>query len=158
MNPGRNLRARLLQLGKELPQPQAPASAAYAPWVLSGNHLHLAGQVSIQPHAAYRGRLGDSMELAEGRMAAECCALGLLARLDIALEGDMDGMVRLVRLGVFVACTADFDRHGAVADAASELMLDVFGARAVHARTSIGVLSLPRGAAVEIDAVFEVKT
>lgn len=103
------------------------------------------------------GRLGDTLDEHEGARAAELAALGLLAQLGNALDDDLSKLVRIVRLGVFVAASPDFQRQGVVANGASNLLVNVLGEKGRHARTAIGVSSLPSGVAVEIDAIFELQ-
>ena len=153
-----DIQSILTRLGHTLPVPAASVAGTYEPYVAVGNLLHFSGLVSIGAERGILGRLGDTLTTEQGRRAAELCALGLMSRLNAALEGDLSRLNRLVRLGVYVCSTPDFFEHGKVGDAASELFLAVFGQKGRHTRTSIGVSSLPRGAAVEIDAVIELRT
>jgi enamine deaminase RidA (YjgF/YER057c/UK114 family) len=99
--------------------------------------------------------LGDAIDEAEGTKAAELATLGLLAQLGSALDDDLARLVRVVRLSVYVSATAEFTRQSVVANGASNLLVNALGEKGRHARTAIGVASLPSGVAVEVDAIFE---
>jgi len=152
-----SLSDRVALLGLNLPQPGQPI-ANYVNYVISQNQLFISGQIPLQDgKPAFIGRLGDNLDEAQGAQAAELAALGLLAQLGHALDDDLSRLVRIVRLGVFVASSADFQRQGAVANGASNLLVNALGDKGRHARTAIGVASLPSGVAVEIDAIFELR-
>jgi enamine deaminase RidA (YjgF/YER057c/UK114 family) len=146
--------SRLAELGIALPEAAAPV-AAYVPTVLVGNLLHISGQVSQENGERLTGRIGDDRDLDYGVRAARSCGLMLLAQIDKAVG--LDRVERIVKLGVFVNCTADFTDQPKVANGASELMEQVFGEPGRHARSAVGVPTLPLGAAVEVDAVVAVK-
>jgi enamine deaminase RidA (YjgF/YER057c/UK114 family) len=147
---------RLDELGIALPTPAAPV-AAYVPAVQVGGLLYISGQVSSRPEGGLiLGRLGEDIDLAGGRDAAERCGIMLLAQMKAAL-GSLDRVERIVKLGVFVSSTASFTDQPKVANGASELMERVFGEAGRHARSAVGVPVLPLGAAVEIDAIVAVK-
>ncbi|MEQ1724814.1 MAG: RidA family protein [Sphingopyxis sp.] len=146
---------RLADAGHILPQAAAPI-AAYVPTVRSGNLLTISGQISFAPDGSIiTGRLGDTLDTAAGKAAAERCGLMLIAQLKTAL-GDLGHVKRIVKLGVFVTSTPDFTAQPEVANGASELMVLAFGEAGRHARSAVGVPALPRGAAVEVDAIVEV--
>ncbi|MFZ4964215.1 RidA family protein [Pseudomonas gingeri] len=148
---------RVNQLGLSLPVPSQPI-ANYVNHVISNNQLFISGQIPLQEgKPAYIGRLGDTLGEEEGARAAELAALGLLAQLGQAIDDDLSKLVRIVRLGVFVAAAPDFQRQGAVANGASNLLVNALGEKGRHARTAVGVASLPSGVAVEIDAIFELR-
>ena len=142
--------------GLTLPAPAAPV-AAYVPTVLVGNLLHISGQL---PFAAdgqlMTGKLGSERDLAWGQAAAERCGLMLIAQIKAAL-GDLDRVERIVKLGAFVASSADFTDQPKVANGCSELMVRVFGEAGRHARSAVGVPSLPLDSSVEIDAIVAVR-
>ena len=145
---------RLKELGISLPAPAAPA-ANYVPFVQSGRLLFISGQLPLRDgKPAYLGRLGDDLGIEDGAMAATLCGINILAQIRAA-AGNLDRVSRIVRLGGFVACTADFTDHPKVINGASDLMAQVFGESGRHARAAVGVPSLPFGVAVEIDAVVE---
>lgn len=147
--------ARLAEAGHAIPQAAAPI-AAYVPTVQVGRLLHISGQVSQKDGQIVTGRVGETMDVDAGRAAAELCGLMLIAQMKAAL-GDLSRVERIVKLGVFVTSTPDFTDQPLVANGASELMLLAFGDAGRHARSAVGVPALPRGAAVEIDAVIAVR-
>ncbi len=146
---------RLEELGLALPEAAAPV-AAYVPAVLAGGLLHLSGQLPFRDGALMLGRLGEGVTLEDGQEAARRCALMLLAQVKAAL-GSLDRVERVVKLGVFVNSAADFTDQPQVANGASQLMEQVFGEAGRHARSAVGVPTLPRGVAVEVDAIFQVR-
>lgn len=145
--------ARLQELGIELPNPPKPV-AAYIPFVITGNLIFVSGQVSALPGGPkYQGKLGHHFNVDQGKDAARLCGLNILAQLNAALDGDLDRVTRIVRLGGFVACADSFTEQPQVVNGASELMVEVFGDAGRHARAAVGVNTLPLGMAVEVDAV-----
>ena len=146
---------RLEELSLSLPAPVAPV-ATYAPFVVSGDLVFISGQVSFANGALIKGRLGDDLDLEGGIAAARACGLNLLAQLKSAVGGDLDRVRRVVKLGAFVSCTPDFVDQPKVANGCSDLMVAVFGDAGRHARAAVGAPSLPLGAAVEVDGVFEI--
>lgn len=146
---------RLAELGLTLPPAPAPA-ANYVPYVRSGNLLFVSGQISANEDGLILGRLGEDMETAEGAEAARRCGLALLAQVRAAL-GSLDRVRQVVRLGGFVNSTAEFTEQPEVVNGCSDLMAQVFGDAGRHARAAISANALPRGVAVEIEAVFEVE-
>lgn len=154
--PGR-IEQRLAELKIELPNAAAPM-ANYVPAVRSGNLLFVSGQIcQWNGERRYVGKLGAEISVEDGKQAARLCALNLLAQTKRALDGDLDRVVRVVRLGGFVNAVPSFADQPQVVNGASDLMVEVFGDAGRHARAAVGVGSLPGGAAVEVDAVFEVK-
>ena len=145
---------RLTELGIDLPQAAAPV-AAYVPTVLANGLLHVSGQLPFCDGQVVTGRLGEDVEVASGQAAARLCGLMLLAQVDAAVG--LDQVERVVKLGVFVNSAAGFTAQPEVANGASELMQHVFGEAGRHARAAVGVPALPRGAAVEVDAVFQIR-
>ena len=146
---------RIEELGLTLPQAAAPV-AAYVPTVEAGGLLHISGQLPFRDGQVITGRLGDDVSLEEGQAAAKACGLMLVAQVKAALGGDLGRVKRIVKLGVFVNSTMDFTQQPEVANGASELMQDLFGDIGKHARSAVGVAVLPRGAAVEVDAIVQV--
>lgn len=154
-NPHMDIKAKLAELGYELPQAAAPV-AAYVPYVETNGQLFLSGALPLKDgELTATGALGtpDGPSLEEAQAAAAQCALNALAQIDAALKGDWSRLVRIVRLGVFVASDPSFTDHHKVANGASELFAEVLGPVGVHARSAVGVPSLPLGAAVEMDLV-----
>lgn len=147
--------ARLAELGIALPPAAAPV-AAYVPVVEAGGLAFVSGQVSFVGGELLKGRLGDNLSLEQGIAAAHGCGLMILAQLKAAL-GSLDRVERVIKLGAFVNSSADFVDHPKVANGASELMVAVFGDAGKHARSAVGVPSLPLGVAVEIDAIVAVR-
>lgn len=148
--------SRLARLGITLPPAAAPAGS-YVPFVRSGALLLVAGQLPIRDgQIIVRGHLGAGVSLADGTEAARLCALNLIAQAKAACDGDLERVRRVVKLGGFVASTAEFRDHPKVLNGASDLMVEVFGDAGRHARFAVGAVSLPLGAAVEVDAIFEV--
>jgi enamine deaminase RidA (YjgF/YER057c/UK114 family) len=153
---GRVIR-RLSELGLELPQPSTPG-ANYVPYVHSGNLVFLTGQLSQwNGERRFVGKLGKEYGVEEGQQAARLCALNLLAHLQVALGGDLDRVVRTVRLAGYVNSTPDFLGHSQVMNGASDLFVDVLGDSGRHTRMAVGVSGLPYNVAVEVEGVFEVR-
>jgi enamine deaminase RidA (YjgF/YER057c/UK114 family) len=147
---------RIATLGIALPVAAAPA-ANYVPAVNIGGLLHISGQIPFdEAGSLVRGRLGETMEVAAGAQAAKRCAIGLIAQMKAAL-GSLDRVERIIKLGVFVSSTADFTDQPEVANGASDLMVAVFGDAGRHARSAVGVAVLPRGVAVEVDAIIAIR-
>ena len=152
-----SLRQRVQALGLTLPTPSQPI-ANYINHVVSQNQLFISGQIPVlDGKPAYVGRLGESLSEEESVQAAALAALSLLAQLGDALGDDVSRLVRILRLGVFIASSADFQRQGVIANGASNLLVNVLGEKGRHVRTAVGVSSLPGGVAVEVDAIFEMQ-
>lgn len=150
-----SIEARLAEIGVTLPQAAAPV-AAYVPAVEAGGMLYISGQIALGPDGLMTGRLGEDRDLDYGVAAARACGLNLIAQMKAAL-GDLDRVERIVKLGAFVTSAPGFTDQPKVANGASELMVEVFGEAGKHARSAVGVPSLPLGAAVEIDAIVLVR-
>lgn len=151
--------ARLRDLGIALPEPARPV-ANYVPFVLTGAQLIVSGQLPLGADgslsADHKGKLGDTVFHETGRAAARLCAINILAQAHAAL-GDLDRIARCVRLGGFINCRPDFAALAAVMNGASDLMVEVLGDAGRHARSTVGVAELPLDAAVEVEALFEVR-
>jgi enamine deaminase RidA (YjgF/YER057c/UK114 family) len=153
----RRVDARLQELGIELPEPSAPG-ANYVPFVRTGDLLFLTGQLSQwNGERRFVGKLGREFAVAEGQQAARLCALNLIAHLRAALDGNLDRVVRTVRLAGYVNSTPDFTGQSQVVNGASDLFVEVFGDAGRHARMAVGVSALPYDVAVEMEGVFEVR-
>ena len=151
--PGK-IESRLAQLGITLPAAAAPA-ANYVPFVLTGNQLWVAGQITFwDGKLKYRGKVGADLSVEDGVAAARVCGLNIIAQAKAAL-GDLDRVVRVVKLGGFVNAGPDFTDHPKVINGASDLLVDVFGDAGRHARFAVGASGLPLDSAVEVDAVIE---
>lgn len=148
---------RITQLGIQLPGPGAPGGN-YVPFVQIGNLVYMAGQVCrSEGKMVYVGKVGRDLSVEEGQKAARLCALNLLAQLKVACNGDLDRVVRCVRMGGFVNCTPDFTEQPKVINGASDLMVEIFGDAGKHARTAVGVAALPMDSAVEVEAIFQLQ-
>jgi enamine deaminase RidA (YjgF/YER057c/UK114 family) len=148
--------AKLAALGITLPQPMAPL-ANYVPFVRSGNLVVVSGQVPAgDGKIAVTGKVGDTVSVEDGQAAARLCLVNVLVHLRAACDGDLDKVVRVVRLGGFVASPPGFSQHAVVMNGASDLAVAVFGDAGRHARSTIGVPALPGDAAVEVEGMFEV--
>jgi enamine deaminase RidA (YjgF/YER057c/UK114 family) len=146
---------RLAALGVTLPQPIAPV-ANYVPFVRSGNLVHISGQVSVDAAGGIRGVVGQDVDEDTARRAARMCGVNLLAQMSAACDGDLDRVVRVIKLGGFVQAGPDFFAIPAVVNGASDLMVEAFGEAGRHARSAVGVYRLPLNFAVEVDAVVEI--
>ena len=146
----------LTKLGVTLPALTAPL-ANYVGYVRSGNLLFVSGQLCLGSDGKLvaKGKLGAEVTVEDGQKAARACAINLLAQLKAAL-GDLDAVVRVVRLGGFISSAPSFLDGPKVMNGASDLMVEVFGDKGRHARTTIGVAVLPLDAAVEVEGLFEV--
>ena len=154
---GNNIEQTLSTLGITLPDPALPV-AKYVPCVISGTTLYVSGQLPLQPDGEIvTGHLGADLDTAAGSMAARLCAVQIFAQAKKVLGGDLDRLARCIKLGGFVSCLPDFTEHPQVINGASSLMVEAMGEAGKHARFAVGVPSLPLGAAVEIDAMFEVR-
>ena len=145
---------RLAELGITLPTPVAPI-ANYVPFVRSGNMLIVSGQISLGSGGLMAGKLGGGVSIEDGQKAARQCGLNVIAQIQSAV-GNLDNVVRIVRLGGFINCTPDFLDAPKVMNGASDLMVEIFGDKGRHARSTIGVAALPADAAVEVEAMVEV--
>ena len=149
--------ARLAELGLTLPRTTTPAFN-YVPYTTAGQLVFVAGQIpQWEGEVRHRGRLGQGVTLEEGQAAAQLCALNVLAQLRAACAGDLGRIARVIRLGVFVCCTPEFIDTPKVANGASDLLVSIFGESGRHARTTVGVASLPLGVTVEIDGIFTLR-
>ena len=146
---------RLKELGVVLPQPAAPVSN-YVPFVLSGTTLYVSGQLPAKDGVIIKGCLGKDVTVEQGQEAAKLCAVNILAQVNAALGGNLGRVVRCVKLGGFVASAPEFFDHPKVMNGASDFIVAALGDAGRHARFAVGVAALPFGAAVEVDAVFEV--
>ena len=148
-------KARLAELGITLPDAAAPA-ANYVPFVKTGNQLFISGQLPMESGAiAVTGKLGEALQVEDGQKAAKLCAINLLAQAKAA-TGNLDKVVRLVKIVGFVNSTGDFTDQPKVINGASDFLVEAMGDSGRHARSAVSAASLPFGAAVEIEAIFEI--
>jgi len=147
--------SRLSELKIELPKAAAPV-ANYVPVVVCGNMAYVSGQVTVwNGEFKYQGKVGKDISLEDAQKAARLCGLNILAQLKAAL-GDLDRVRRVAKLGVFVNCIDSFTDQPKVANGVSDLMAEVFGDAGKHARSAVGVNTLPLNVAVEVDAIVEI--
>ena len=150
------IETKLASLGITLPDAPAPA-ANYVPYVTVGDMVYVSGQISNGPDGLVKGRLGDDMTTPDGASAAKLCAISLLAQLKAACGGDIDRLVRVVKLTRFVNSTADFVDQPNVINCGSDFLVEALGDAGRHARSAVSAAALPLGVAVEIEAIFQIK-
>ena len=144
-----------MELELELPQVTMPI-ANYLPYLVVDNMVFISGQLPMENgKVAFTGQLGAAVSVEQGSEAAHLCGLNILAQLKAAI-GSLDKVKRCVKLSGFVNAVPEFTDHPKVINGASDLMVRVFGEKGKHARAAVGVSSLPLGAAVEVEAVFEI--
>ncbi len=147
---------RLAELGITLPTPIAPV-ANYVPLARTGNLLIVSGQLPMVNNQLFAiGRLGEEVDVETGKKAAYYCMINIIAQVKAEL-GDLSKVKKLVRLGGFVSGTPNFTQQATIINGASDLAVEVFGDAGHHARAAVGVASLPLGACVEVEAMFEVE-
>ncbi|MEO1640790.1 MAG: RidA family protein [Pseudomonadota bacterium] len=149
------IETRLAELGITLPDAPAPA-ANYVPYVIAGDMVYVSGQISADADGFITGKLGDTMEAEAGAAAAKTCAVSLLAQLKAACGGDIDRLVRVVKLVGFVNSTPDFGDQPKVINGASDFLVEALGDKGRHARSAVSAASLPFGVAVEIEGIFQI--
>ena len=147
---------RLAELGVTLPDAPAPA-ANYVPYVQVGDILYVSGQISKDGDTLLTGKLGADMETSAGAAAAKVCAIALLAQVKAACGGDLDRMVRVIKLTGFVNSTADYGEQPAVVNGASDFLGEALGEAGKHSRSAVSAASMPFGVAVEIEGIFQIK-
>ncbi len=150
--------ARLAELGIDIPDAPAPA-ANYLPWVITGNLVMVSGQIPMSGGVlAVTGSVGDgNATIDHAIIEARKCAINLIAQLKAATGGNLDKVKRVVKLGGFVASQPSFTAQPKVINAASDLMVEVFGDAGRHARFAVGTSALPLGCIVEIEGIFEIE-
>ena len=146
---------KLSELGIILPNAPVPA-ANYVPFVKVDNIVYVSGQISIGSDGLIKGVLGDDMSIEDGKLAARQCAVNLLAQVKVACDGNLDRLMRVIKLGGFVNSKPNFSEQPHVINGASDFLVDLLGDRGRHARTAVGAI-LPLGVAVEIDGIFLIK-
>jgi len=150
------IETKLAELGVTLPEAMAPA-ANYVPFVQVGDLVHVSGQISNDANGLILGKLGADMDTEAGAAAAQTCAIGLLSQVKAACGGDLDRLVRVVKLVGFVNSTADFTDQPKVVNGASDFMVAALGDAGRHARSAVSAAALPLGVAVEIECIFQIK-
>ena len=151
-----DINATLIEKGIILPDAPPPA-ANYIPFVKIGKLVFVSGQVSQNENGFIKGVLGKDLNIKEGYDAARQCAISLLAQLKSAVNGDLNKVTKVVKLGGFVNSAPDFTEQPSVINGASDLLVELLGEKGRHARTAVGA-NLPLGVAVEIDGIFEVES
>ncbi len=153
--PGK-IEQRLAEIGVALPSAPLPA-ANYLPFVNVKGLLHVAGQLPLLDGKLATGKLGADAEISAGAAAAKICAINLLAQVRAACNGDLDRLEQVVKVTGFVNSTPDFGEHPAVINGTSNFLVEILGAAGRHARSAVGVASLPFGAMVEVEGVFRIR-
>lgn len=146
----------LANLGVTLPDAPAPA-ANYVPYVIVGDMVYVSGQISQNADGLIKGKLGDTLRTEDGAEAAKCCAISLLSQVKAACGGDLDRLVRVVKLTGFVNSTDSYTEQPQVINGASNLIGEALGEAGKHARAAVSAPSLPLGVAVEIEGIFQIK-
>ncbi len=151
-----SIERRIQELGLVIPTPAVPV-ANYVPFVQTGNLVSISGQIPMgKDGLEFVGKVGKTISTEQACDAAALCARNLIAQMKAACNGDLERVVRIVKLGGFVNCTDDYHDQPKVINAASDLMVAVFGDKGRHSRSAVGTNSLPLGVAVEIDAFIEI--
>ena len=146
----------IIELGLRIPEP-SNSVANFVPWVVTNHLLVISGQIPVvDGRPGFIGKVGLDLSVEEGQLAARACALQILSVVRQACDGDLDRVVKCVRLGGFINSTPEFTSQPMVMNGASDLIVAVFKEQGRHARVAVGVNSLPFGVAVEVDAIFEV--
>ena len=148
--------AKLAQLGVTLPVAPAPA-ANYVPFVTVGDIVYVSGQISKDANGLVTGKVGQSMTTEEGAKAAKLCAISLLSQVKAACGGDLDRLVKVIKLTGFVNSTNSYTEQPQVINGASDFMVDALGDTGRHARAAVSAAALPLGVAVEIEGIFQIK-
>ena len=151
-----SIEQKLAAAGVILLQPNAPV-ANYVPFVRIGELVHISGQVSLDASGGIKGVVGEDVDLETAQRAARLCGLSLLAQMKAACDGDLDRVVRVIKLGGFVQAGPAFFDIPKVVNGCSDLMVEAFGDAGRHARSAVGVYRLPMNFAVEVDAVVAVR-
>lgn len=146
---------KLNELGITLPEAPAPA-ANYVPYVVVDDMVYVSGQISVGPDGLIKGKLGENMSTEDGAAAARVCAINLLAQVKAACGGDLDRLVKVVKLTGFVNSTADYTEQPQVVNGASDLMANALGDAGKHARAAVSATALPLGVAVEVEGIFQI--
>lgn len=147
---------KLAEMGVTIPDPK-PALGSYVPAVQTGSLVFVSGNLPIQADGSmlHSGKLGEDVSVEEGYAAAKQCAINCLSSAQ-GIVGDLNNVQQVVKLRVLVNSAPDFTDQPAVANGASDLLVELFGESGKHARAAVGVASLPLGASVEVELVLEI--
>jgi len=148
--------SRLQELKIELPEAASPV-ANYVSYAISGNLVFISGQISKLGDKLISGKVGRDISVEEAQAAARICGLNLLAQIKKACDGDLERVKRCVKLTVFINTAEDFTNLPPIANGVSDLMVEILGDAGRHARSTIGMASLPANCAVEVEAIFEIE-
>ena len=146
---------KLKDLGISLPDAPSPA-ANYLPYVRVADIIYVSGQISANEAGLIKGKLGNNMTTDQGAKAARTCAINLLAQVKEACGGDLDRLVRVVKLTGFVNSTSNYSEQPSVVNGASDLLVEVLGEAGKHSRSAVSAASLPLGVAVEVEGIFQI--
>ncbi len=150
-----NFEAKLSDLGISLPNPPNPA-ANYVAYVRIGDTLYVSGQISADENGLIKGKIGNDLTTEQGAAAARTCAINLLAQVKAACGGNLDRLVRVVKLTGFVNSTSSYSEQPTVVNGASDLLVEILGDVGKHSRSAVSAASLPLGVAVEIEGIFQI--
>ena len=147
---------KIKQLNIEIPKSPKPVGA-YVAFRIVNKLVYISGQVSFDQNGnLIKGKVGSELSLEQGQEAAKACAINIISQLKSACEGDLEKVKSCIKINGYVNSTDNFLDQPKVINAASELIVNVFGEKGKHARAAISVNSLPLGAAVEIESIFEI--
>ena len=147
---------RLIENNIKLPEVSAPAGS-YLSYTQGDSLIFISGQIAFwNGELLHKGKLGRDLTIDEGQNSSRYCGLNLLAHLQNACNGNLDNVEKVIKLNGFVNCTDDFTDQPKVIDGVSQLMIEVFGDKGKHARAAVGCASLPLGASVEVEGIFQI--
>jgi len=151
-----SIEEKIKQLNIEIPKSPKPVGA-YVAFRIVNKLVYISGQVSFDQNGSLiKGRVGSELSLEQGQEAAKACAINIISQLKSACEGDLEKVKSCIKINGYVNSTDNFLDQPKVINAASELIVNVFGEKGKHARAAVSVNSLPLGAAVEIESIFEI--
>jgi enamine deaminase RidA (YjgF/YER057c/UK114 family) len=154
------IEARLAEMGIELAGPPPAPAANYVPYVVAGDMVFVSGQIPMTAaglDSLIKGRVGVDLDIAAGAAAARLCAINLLAQVKAACGGDLDRLVRVVKLTGFVNAPPEFGDQPKVVNGASDLLVAVLGDKGRHSRSAVSAGGLPFGCAVEVEGIFQIR-
>ena len=144
------------KLGLTIPNPP-DAVANYIPYKIADKILYISGQAPLKDgNVIYKGKVGDNISMEEGIKAAELCCINIIAALKKSINNDWDQFDTFIKLGGFVNCNPNYSNQPIIINGASDLLVKIFGDKGKHTRAAVSVNSLPLGAAVEVEGIFEI--